>query len=79
MVSRGISSWRPDIERARKQLDSLPDRAVVIDSHGDAWQKSAYLDTWYRAFDGDGDGVPPSTLAQNVGEVTVAHKPGPAS
>ena len=72
-MSHGITHWRPDIERARKTLDALPDRAVIIDAHGDAWQKSAYLDTWYRAF--DGDGAPPSTLAQNVGVVTVAHKP----
>jgi hypothetical protein len=70
----GISAWRPDIARALKKLDELPDRAVIIDAHGDAWQKSAYLDTWYRAF--DGDGIPASTLAQNVGVVTVAHKPG---
>ncbi len=72
-MSRGISHWRPDIARARKDLDALPDRAVVIDSYGDAWQKSAFLDTWYRAF--DGDGTPASTLAQNIGVVTVAHRP----
>lgn len=76
-MSRGISHWRPDIARARKELDALPDRAVIIDAHGDAWQKSAYLDTWYRAFDGEGERA--STLAQNVGVVTVAHNPGDPS
>ncbi|MCC4266275.1 hypothetical protein [Microbacterium schleiferi] len=73
-MSRGISHWRPDIARNRASLDALPDRAVIIDAHGDAWQKSAYLDTWYRAF--DGDGVPAYTLAQNVGTVSVMHKAG---
>ena len=72
-MSRGITHWRPDITRARAALDALPDRAVIIDKHGDAWQKSAFLDTWYRAFDGNGE--PPSTLAQNVGTVVAVHEP----
>lgn len=65
--------FRADIMRARVALDALPDRAVIIDKHGDAWQKSAFLDTWYRAFDGNGE--PPSTLAQNVGTVVAVHEP----
>lgn len=72
-MSRGRPDFRADIMRARAALDALPDRAVIIDKHGDAWQKSAFLDTWYRAYDGNGE--PPSTLAQNVGTVTVAHNP----
>jgi hypothetical protein len=70
-MSGKLSSWRPDIARAREKLDALPDRAVVIDAYGDAWQKSRYLDFWYRAF--DGDGIPASTLAQNIGVVKPVH------
>jgi len=45
---------RPDLRRLQTKLDDMPDRAVVVDQHGDAWQKSGYLGFWYRAFDGDG-------------------------
>lgn len=61
-----MSSRRPDLrsdlQRAWTILDKAPDRAVIIDSNGDAWQKSGYLGDWYRAF--DGDGISPFFLAQ---------------
>lgn len=51
-MSRGM--LRPDLQRSHIAMDSLPDRAVVIDGDGSAWQKSGYLGLWYRAFDGNG-------------------------
>ncbi|MCZ4066485.1 hypothetical protein O1W71_02225 [Microbacterium sp. H37-C3] len=54
---------RADLQRNHVNLDKLGDRAVIVDAYGDAWQKSQYLDTWYRAF--DGDGVSSFELAQN--------------
>ncbi|GGH34075.1 hypothetical protein [Microbacterium album] len=44
----------------------MPDRAVIIDEYGHAWQKSAYLGFWYRAF--DGDGISAFELAQRAGK-----------
>lgn len=47
-------SLRADLHGAWGVLDDAPDGAVIIDSNGDAWQKSGYLGDWYRAYDGDG-------------------------
>jgi hypothetical protein len=60
-----MGALRRDLVRRQVGLDALGDRAVVIDEHGDAWQKSGYLGLWYRAF--DGDGVDSFALAQRVG------------
>lgn len=68
------SSWRPDIARLRKQLDDAPDRTVLIDEHGDAWQKSSYLGYWYRAF--DAPYTTPHVLMQNAGKCKFI-EPGP--
>lgn len=57
-------SLRPDLARLQRKLDDMPDRAVVVDQRGDAWQKSGYLGFWYRAF--DGDGVDSFALAQRA-------------
>lgn len=46
------SELRPDLHKLQVKLDSLPERSVVLDSHGDAWQQGS--DYWYRAFDGEG-------------------------
>lgn len=63
---KGQSSWRPDIARLRKQMDDAPDRTVLIDERGDAWQKSSYLNMWYRAYDGEGESA--HFLMQNAGK-----------
>lgn len=55
---------RPDLARLQRKLDDMPDRAVIVDQHGDAWQKSGYLGYWYRAF--NGDGVDSFALAQRA-------------
>ena len=52
MSRRG--SLRADLQRTFDQIDQVPDRTVVIDDAGDAWQYSAFLGYWYRAFDADG-------------------------
>lgn len=54
MSSNPKSGLRTDLARMQVALDKAPDRAVVIDKYGDAWQKSGYLGYWYRAFDGNG-------------------------
>lgn len=60
----GRSSLRPDLARMQQKLDAAPDKAIIIDGHGCAWQKSGYLQEWYRAF--DGDGTSSWILAQNA-------------
>lgn len=60
-------SLRPDLRRTQIRLDDLPDRAIIVDEHGDAWQKSGYLGYWYRAF--DGDGIDSFALVQRAGKV----------
>lgn len=72
-MSRGLHSLRPDLARMWKKLDAAPGLAVFIDKHGHAWQKSAYLGMWYRAFDGDGISV--WQLAQNADGETTIHTP----
>lgn len=62
---------RPDLARMQTRLDDMPDRAVVVDQYGDAWQKSGYLGYWYRAF--DGDGVDSFSLVQRAVKVKVQH------
>lgn len=63
-VARRPSELRPDLQRKWEELDDALDRAVIIDKRGDAWQKSAYLGYWYRAY--DGDGISSYQLAQNA-------------
>ena len=48
---------RPDLQRFREALDKAATGAVAIDSYGDAWQKSGYLDTWYRAYSDESAGA----------------------
>ena len=45
--------WRRN-EQTQIAMDKALDGAVIIDSFGNAWQKSGYLGRWYRAYDGDG-------------------------
>lgn len=63
-----LPTLRPDLQRNWVKLDDAPDRAVIIDQHGDAWQKCGYLGNWYRAFDGNGVGS--FELAQNSFKAT---------
>ena len=70
----GRSHLRPDLHRMHVKLDAAPDRAVIIDKNGDAWQKSDYLGYWYRAF--DGNGTDSFALAQNADGATFVAAPG---
>lgn len=53
-----MSSLAIPIARAQRRLDTLTDRAVIVDSHGDAWQHGSVgshdYGHWYRAYDGEG-------------------------
>lgn len=69
------SGLRPDLHRLWVKLDALPDRSVVIDDRGYAWQKSAYLNLWYRAF--DGEGIDAWTLMGRISSAFVVHQPTP--
>lgn len=62
-------SLRPDLARAWRALDQLPQGAVVLDGYGHAWQQG--FPYWYRAW---GDGEPTSTweLCQRA-PITVLH------
>ena len=63
-MSKGPADMRPDIRRMYVTLDEAPDKAVFVDGYGHAWQKSAYLGTWYRAY--DADGIDTRSLAWNA-------------
>lgn len=75
MGSRYQGALRADLARLAKKLDDMPDRSVIVDQHGDAWQKHAFLGYWYRAFDGDGVGT--FHLVQHVHSADLVHKPSP--
>lgn len=72
-MAKGKPDLRPDLHRMLLKLDAAPDRTVVIDKHGDAWQKSEYLSSWYRAF--DGDGISNWDLAINADGAIFVHEP----
>lgn len=64
-MSRG-GGLRPDLNKLQIQMDAAPDGTVLIDRNGHAWQKSAYVGYWYRAYDSD-RGTSSFELAQNTG------------
>lgn len=61
-----VGGLRTDLNKLQIQMDAAPDGTVLIDQNGHAWQKSAYVGYWYRAYASD---HPCSSfeLAQNAG------------
>lgn len=65
-------TWK-QARKAQTMLDTLQPGAVVLDTHGHAWQMGRVIDAyyWYRAY-GDSSNVSTHELA-TLGPFTVLH------